>query len=173
MGGLHLFWGGISPPKPSHGDTTNRNPLLSYGGKMIVSCTWQLNIILKISGGLIARLFPSRMWACLPSKTLHVNCKSWCQCRSHTVRPPVKMCWAQLGHSLTITPTLRKLFVLPGVPSWLRSWSMHMKNIRIALNTSTWNGMFLSQAHEKTSTFTFVHARAYGLVCWWQSTLIL
>jgi len=26
---------------------------------------------------------PPRLWACLPSATLHVDCKSWCQCRNY------------------------------------------------------------------------------------------
>jgi len=31
----------------------------------------------------------------------------------------------------------------------------------------------LTQSTWKTSNFAFVHARAYWVVCWWQSTLTL
>jgi len=39
--------------------------------------------------------------------------------------PTGKMCWTYfetIAHSLKICPPLRKLFGLPGVPSWLRPW---------------------------------------------------
>jgi len=42
-----------------------------------------------------------------------------------TLRHPwcPKLVTGLIGHSLKIWTPLRKLFVLPGVPSWLRAWA--------------------------------------------------
>ena len=58
-GGLAAFWEGTSPPKTPHSDATGCNQLLSFGAQNVTCCcTQQLNMILKISEGPIARLLP-------------------------------------------------------------------------------------------------------------------
>jgi len=64
LGGLQLFWEGISPPKPPNSDATGYkcNQVLSFGEQNVTCCcTQQLNMILKISRGPIA---------CLPTQVV-------------------------------------------------------------------------------------------------------
>jgi len=59
FGGLAAFCEGISPTKLPHSDVTGHKQLLSFGAQNVTCCcTQQLNIILKLSGGPIARLPP-------------------------------------------------------------------------------------------------------------------
>jgi len=90
-GGLVAFLGRHKPTKNSPQRRDWLQPAaIFWAQNVICCCTQQPNMILKISGGPIARLavFPPMLWACLPSATLHVNYKSWFQCRSYTVFMP-------------------------------------------------------------------------------------
>jgi len=150
-------------------------------------------MILKISGGSMARLPPKVVG--LPTIN-NISCKlqklvpmlKLCHIYARPAtrevqrvlasckifRPPGKMCWTLLGYSFkkfgplsenSSSSLVSQAGCRPGQCKWKT-----FKNCFRCINVQ-WD--VVTQSTWKNLNFAFLLARAYGVVCWWQSTLKL